>query len=128
MNKFPPAIQALFLIIGLFWNATARSNQFIMQFSVTGFQNVSGSGVAVPTDPVTGTIIYEAAGIHDPIQSFDSISMTIDGHSYTAGDLGFYRFDTPNWDMIGGLTGDIGTLYNQTDDFVIRLVKPDADF
>jgi hypothetical protein len=112
-------LEALLLAI-LSFTASARGDQFMMQFSVTHFVNDSGSGVPVPTDPVTGTIIYQAASISDPIQTFSSIDMTIDGHSYSAQELGFYRFGPEGWDMIGGVAGGVGTLYNQTDDFIIR--------
>jgi hypothetical protein len=114
------SIPAMFTSEDTACSAAPPAQVFMMQFSVTGFVNDSGSGVAVPTDPVVGTIVYQATGIHDPIQSFDSISMTIDGHSYAADELGYYRFPTPAWDMIGGLTGGVDTLHNQTDDFIIR--------
>jgi hypothetical protein len=99
---------------------SARANQYVMNFSVTDFFNQAPTGVPVPTDPVTGTIVYEASGIQAPIRSFDSVNLTIDGHSYSAADVGFYRFATPSWDMIGGLINGVGAMGNETDDFSIR--------
>jgi hypothetical protein len=120
MKKCPVVSLALLFTTILFWDTTVHATEFIMRFSVTIFQN-DGPGGAVPTDPVTGTITYEAAGINDPIQSFDSINMTINGHSYTTPEIGFYQYDTPDdWYMISGLTGGIGALYSGTDDFLIR--------
>jgi hypothetical protein len=65
---------------------TARAASFRMDFEVTGF--IVSNGNPPPTDPVTGTIVWEATGIHDPIQSFDSISLTLDGHSYSTAEIG----------------------------------------
>jgi hypothetical protein len=119
MTKLSSLLLGLLLSLMAFYDNAAHADvaplyQFTMQFTVSGF------GAGAPTDPVTGTIVYESTGIHDPIQSFDSINMTIGGHDYSTGEIGYYRFATPNWDQIGGLTGGVGTLYNETDDFEIR--------
>ena len=83
-----------------------------LNFTATGFD------ATAPTDPVTGTIIYEAASVHGPIQSFESIDMTIAGHSYSVGEIGF-TFNS-YWDLIGGVTAGVTQIYTQTDDFWLR--------
>src|SRR5271154_1647434 len=47
--------------------------------------------------------------------------MTINGHSYTTGEIGFYQFPyvIPDWDGIYGLANGT-SLHNETDDFEIR--------
>ena len=99
-----------------------QAGTFQMQFTITGFES---SGLIPPLPPpptptVTGTITWEAAGIHAPIQAFNTIDMVIDGHRYSASELEFYRFSSPTWDMIGGHLNGVDILMTETDDFWIR--------
>jgi hypothetical protein len=98
---------------------SARAASFMMSFQVTGFP--ASLGNPAPTDPVTGSIVWEAAGIHSPIQSFDSINLTLDGHTYSINELGYLPdlSGPPPHDLIGGNLNGTGIIYNQTDDFWI---------
>lgn len=59
-----------------------------LEFTATNFLPHTGSGTA-PTDPVSGVIIYEAASVTSPVLSISSISLVIDGHSYSVSEVGF---------------------------------------
>ena len=109
------------LMAGVFslGNTAARADTFTMQFTASDFMNLAGNGVAPPTDPLTGIITYEAAGINDPILSFDSVNLTIDGHSYAPGDFGFYTDNSSPAEQVGVLTGGVTVINNHTDDFTI---------
>jgi hypothetical protein len=109
------------LAVGAFalGNPTARAGTFTMQFTASDFMNLAGNGVAPPTDPLTGMITYEAVGISDPILSFDSVDLTIDGHSYSPSDFGFYMDNSSPNNQVGVLTGGVTGINNHTDDFTI---------
>jgi hypothetical protein len=94
---------------------TASAATFSLTFEVTGFHSFNGN--LPPTDPVFGTIIWEAPGIHDPIQSIDSINMTLAGHSYSVGEIGYVREGGLN--MIGGISEGVDMMLDSTDDFWI---------
>ncbi len=82
-------------------------------FSANNFYILVGLTPA-PTDPVTGTIVYDAADIHSPINSLISINMTIDGHAYSLGELAF----SPG-PAIGGSINGVISLVGNTNDFYI---------
>jgi hypothetical protein len=72
-----------------------------MRFEVTNFGSLNGN--PPPTDPVTGTIMWESAGIHDPILSIDSINMTIGGHPYSIGEITYVPPSYQDYEaLIGG--------------------------
>ena len=98
-------------------NRSARADTFEIQFTAIDFTNLSGNGVVPPTDPLSGIITYESTGISDPTLSFDSINLTIDGHSYSPGDLGFFQDPGSSMNQIGALAGGTTVIHNQTDDF-----------
>ncbi len=79
------ALLALTIGVSLYtFGAAAQPLQRItMQF------RVAINDPLAPTDPVTGTIIYTAPSFLDPIQSFESINMTIAGHSYSVEEIGY---------------------------------------
>ena len=62
---------------------------YVMSFQFSDFPPSNGN--PAPTDPVIGTISWQAASIHDPIQGFDSISLTLDGHTYDANELRYLQ-------------------------------------
>jgi len=87
----------------------------MLDFKISGFPDSNGN--PAPTDPVTGTIVWQAASSRDPILSFDSINMTIDGHAYSIGEIGYFRRSDTNWDTIGGTLNGVSQVINKTDDF-----------
>ena len=98
---------------------SASAATFLMRFEVTNFGSLNGN--PPPTDPVTGTIMWESAGVHDPILSIDSINMTIAGHPYSIGEItyvppSYYDYEA----LIGGSVSVPRTMNDRTDDFWIR--------
>jgi hypothetical protein len=83
-----------------------------MQFTASGF----GSGA--PTDPVTGTIVWDAASTTSAITSLSSIDLTIDGHAFSLGETGFTTSGAVR--AIGGTVNGVGVLSSTLPfDFVI---------
>jgi hypothetical protein len=99
---------------------TVRADTFMMHFQIAGFAVSNGN--PPPTDPVTGTIVWEATGIHDTIQSFDSINLTLDAHNYSIWEIGLLDFGSFAVE-IGGTTNGAGGVVNSTDDFFIQWDK-----
>jgi hypothetical protein len=64
----------------------AQAIPITVSFTATGFTPLSGTDPA-PTDPVTGTIVYDAASTTSTINSFISVDLTIGGHTYSVGEL-----------------------------------------
>jgi hypothetical protein len=98
---------------------SASAATFLMRFEVTNFGSLNDN--PPPTDPVTGTIMWEAAEIHAPILSIDSIDMTIAGHPYSIGEITYVPPGYPEYDaLIGGSLSGPFTMSDRTDDFWIR--------
>ncbi len=70
---------------------------------------------AAPADPWTGTIIYDAASTIDPILSLISINMTVQGHIYTLGEIGFSNQVT--FSRIGATINLVGGVQVDSIDF-----------
>ena len=96
--------------------APARADLFTMSFTASGFTE-QGAVVTPPTDPVTGSITYEAASITGPILALDAINLTIDGFTYALADVGFGFISAIGVVVVGG--GDLDHVTPGTDDFSI---------
>ena len=79
---------------------------------------VSGVGAGAPTDPVIGSIVYDAASTTSNINSLTSINLTIGSHTYTLGEVGFI---SPNGtdQIIGGSIGGVASLQLASNDFFL---------
>lgn len=102
----------LFAVVG---QSQAQST-FYTAFTVGGFPISNGN--SAPLDPVSGYIVWTASDIHSQPLALVSIDLTIDGHSYSASELGSYNV-LPNWNGIGGVLGSANGVTTQTDDFWI---------
>lgn len=87
-----------------------------MEFTVSGFVGQT-SGTPAPTDPVSGTIVWEAASASADIDSLTSISLVINGHPYTLGETGFLSSEGSS--TIAGTNNTVFGLVNGTNDFSI---------
>jgi PEP-CTERM motif len=106
---------AAFLIVS---PLAANADLITIEFTVGGFTDRDGIGGA-PTDPVSGTILYEAADLLSVIDSLVSIDLVINGFSYQLDDVGIQSpsvFD-PAVDIIGGVLIDPRFVGGQTNDF-----------
>lgn len=93
INRLLPPLFLLFALVG-----PASAIPITLQFSASGFP------AGAPQDPVTGTIVWEAASVTAPIESLTSIDLMIDGHIYNLAEVGFL-------DTGGGVT-TIGGIIN----------------
>lgn len=94
--------------------SAAHAMLITVSFTANNFVPNTGSTPA-PVDPVSGTIVWDAASVNSPINSLTSISLVIDGHTYSLGEIGFENFT--NDVFIGGLLNGIRALAPGTDDF-----------
>ena len=62
---------------------------FTFTFEASGFVREADPTVPPPDDPVSGSISYDAAAQRAPIDSLTSLNLTIDGHTYDVGEVGF---------------------------------------
>ena len=92
----------------------AHAMPITLSFTASNFVPSLGSNPP-PVDPVSGTIVWDAASVNSPINSLTSISLVIDGHTYSLGEIGFVNFT--NVAFIGGLVSGINSVVPATDDF-----------
>jgi hypothetical protein len=83
-----------------------QASLFTMEFEV----DFSSSPTA-PTNPVIGSIGYDAASINSVPNSLNFINMIIDGHNYTIGEVGV------SGNIIGGIVTGVNGVTGGTDDF-----------
>jgi hypothetical protein len=84
-----------------------------IDFHVTGF--ITQPPVITPTDPVIGQIIIESPTLTSPPTSIHSVSLTLDGYTYSLRELGF---DTVgNSTAIGGAINTPWAMVSNTNDF-----------
>lgn len=103
----------------LVWSS--HGSTFRLDFTTSHFDPVFGSE-PVPTDPVSGTIIWEAADIRGTIQAFDSMQLVLDGHTYSVGEIGYVREDFPyvGIELIGGTLNGVDSMVKFSDDFFLN--------
>lgn len=94
------------------FTASAVAVPVTMQFSVGGF------GSSAPTDPVFGTITWQAASATSTIDTLTSISLVIDGHSYNLAEIGYIASYSGDIDAIFGSLDGVANR-NGYDDFTI---------
>jgi len=109
MNKLRQLALSLLLMLSINF---VHAIPIELSFTVAGFP------VSAPTDPVTGTIVYEAASLGATVDSLTSISLTLDGYTYGVGELGFTS--SGSTDFIGGSLNGVQTIFSATNDFLIR--------
>lgn len=87
-----------------------------LDFTAAGFGTSNSN--AAPQDPVSGTIVYEAAGLDATIDSLISIALTIDGYDFSLAEVGFLSpFGPRTW--IGGTISSVNGVGNLSNDFAI---------
>src|SRR5262249_42644801 len=62
---------------------------YVMNFQFSDFPTSNGN--PAPTDPVIGSIAWQAASINGPVRGFDSISLILDGHTYSPNELHYVQ-------------------------------------
>lgn len=103
-------------VISLLGATATHAIPITVAFTATGFVPLIGSTPA-PDDPVSGTLVYDAASVNSPINSLTSISLTINGHTYGLSEIGFLT--DFGLGEIGGLIDGVNGSGNFEDDFLI---------
>lgn len=96
---------------------SVSADPITVNFAATTFSDIVNSDPA-PNDPVTGTLVYEAASPAAPIDSLTSISLAIAGHTYVIGEIGFLNVEGGVF-YVGGLIDGVGGSGNFEDDFLL---------
>lgn len=91
----------------------ANADVITLEFTALGFNP------GAPTDPVSGTIVYEAAGLTATIDSLISVDLTIAGHVYSLGELLFVSPLLDDVDYVGGTTNGQALSSFTTDFFIL---------
>jgi hypothetical protein len=110
---------ALFLLFG---TVPAKAIPIEVNFIVENFIPRYTSNLP-PTDPVVGTIIYEASSITADIDSLTSINLIIDGHTYSTSEVGYISPFSTTRQKIGGNLMGVDTINSGTNDFWLDWYK-----
>jgi len=106
------AAPLFFLVVaGICMPGTARADIFNVSFTAAGF------GAGAPQDPVSGSFEFTAASATSAITALDSVNLTIAGHVYTLGEVGF---SNGSHTLIGGTLNTPNAISSNTTDFWIR--------
>jgi hypothetical protein len=106
------------VLVLAFWAIPAQAIPITVQFTPKGFSDTPPA--SPPTDPVTGTIVYEAASTTANIDSLTSINLTIDEHVYQLDEVGYISsYGLGPSQVIGGKLIDVVTIGSGTNDFWI---------
>ena len=111
---------ALFLVFG---TIPAQAIPIQVNFTAKGFESFFSPSTNPPTDPVIGTIIYEAESITANIDSLTSINLIIDGHAYPVSEIGYISPFPDSRQKIGGKSMGVDRILSGTDDFYLDWFK-----
>jgi hypothetical protein len=112
MNVRPSIFAFAVILSSVCATTSAQAIPITVSFTASGF------GAGAPTDPVTGSIVYDAASTTSNINSLTSVNLTIAGHTYTLGELGFIS-PSGTSQFIGGLLNGVDLVMVHTDDFFL---------
>jgi hypothetical protein len=96
------------ILLSIATSLPAKAIPITVTFTASGFP------AGAPTDPVTGSITYDAASTTSNINVLTSVNLTIDGHTYNLGELAFVSGVDQE---IGGALNGVGGLVAGTNDF-----------
>jgi YVTN family beta-propeller protein len=96
-------------------SVSSPSASMTMRFTASGFP--PSTGAAAPNDPVTGTIVWDAASPTSDIDGLRAITLTLDGHTYSVPEIGYYT--ASGWGVIGALSNYVSGIGSGTNDFYI---------
>jgi len=105
----------------------AMASPLLLIFSATNFNETHG--IAAPPEPVVqGSIVFDAPDIHSYPTLISAISLSIDGHVYTAAEMGgtllngAYQVPGVNIGYIfGGTLDGVNTVGSGQNDFFIQI-------
>lgn len=120
MNKTMAALAgAACLLI----STAAHATQYKLDFKVGSFTN---GFMTLERDPIAGSILFSAEMPGADVTSVDAVDLTIDGHVYTADEIGGELWGTHY--AFGAKEGSIGGVNAMTNDFYIYVNGLANDF
>jgi hypothetical protein len=128
MKKVPVLMVAVYGLL-LCIPSLSHAIPIKVDFSAYGFvDQTPGSSIAPPNDPVSGFIVYNSS-VTGNIASLESVSLTIHGHTYGIGEIGYYPIAyTGEAMIIGGQENSVNGLSPGYDDFMLHWSKTAMNF
>jgi hypothetical protein len=103
----------------LLLSASAHAIPYKVDFTASGYGPGIFGGAAAPQNSVTGTIFFTADAIGANISAIDAVDLTINGHAYTAEELGVSRYSDGY--TFGAKVNGVGVTRTNSDDFYLIL-------
>jgi hypothetical protein len=109
--------------------ATAHAAVYRLDVQAKGFVTDVGT-LPAPTDPVSGTIIFQAVNLDSKVTSIDFVDLRIGGHSYVPEEPAAENLSTAigesGFILFGGKLNRVNGLFARTDDFYSN-TRPDIE-
>ncbi len=99
------------LLLGLLLAVQAHGMPIQLDFTAGGFPP------GAPQDPVSGSIVYDAASPNDFIDALISIDLQIAGYTYSLAELGYVAPYIGSYNLVGGTVNGIATVVGASNDF-----------
>ncbi|WP_457389229.1 hypothetical protein [Roseateles sp. P5_E1] len=116
-------IAAIACVVACLPSQQAQAKTYQLTFTATHFTSVLAPAPA-PQDPVSGSIIFQADALGQPVTSIGAIDLSIAGHSYSLADLAFENWQgapfPPSY-TFGGKGNGAGGVAPGVNDFFITL-------
>ena len=112
------------ILFSFFGLKPAYASPILVSFTYSGF------GAGAPQDPISGSIIYDAASTTSKMNSLTSISLTIAGHAFSVAEVGFLNQTSFGNDsiLIGGLLNGVNGLRAASNDFIVSWTWTGGNF
>ena len=104
-------------------STASHATQYKLDFTVGSFTN---GFVTLDRAPIAGSILFTAATLGADVASVDAVDLTIDGHAYTADEIGGELWGTHY--AFGGKDDTVGGVNAMTNDFYIYVNGVSNDF
>jgi hypothetical protein len=104
-------------------STASHATQYKLDFTVGSFTN---DFVTLDRAPIAGSIMFTADTMGAAVQSIDAVDLTIDGHTYTADEIGGELWGTHY--AFGGKENTVGGVNGMTNDFYIYMNGASNDF
>lgn len=106
--------------LALLAGGPACAETFKLNFHGAGFTDPSG--LAAPTDPVQGSIVFTGASVGAPVDSILAIDLVIDGHRYSLAEVGISETVPAGGYFFGDpVNGGVTALRSGSNDFTLGL-------
>jgi hypothetical protein len=118
-RRLETIIAGMLMVFGI--GSLAHAIPVTLEFAVSGLPPTF-AGIAAPTDPVSGMIVYQAAALGSPIESLTSISLNVGNHSFSVDEVSFISQpgEISTSDLIGGSLNGPGGVTTHTSDFSLQ--------